>query len=468
MGNNGDEIDEEIEESLPETEKSYTDLLLALLESDSSEDIVEIIPEVEELNLDATVVEEKDPIVRSEPTTDLVQTYFHSMGNIQVLSRKEEKKNFKEYKELKMKVKFLIESSNIFNFLKNISWIDDNDGGENESESGYDGEDKKERACIFCMGLMELIAEKSPKKFDEESCKNFKLAFAQFFRGKLEAVYEIDPEKITINSNGSRGSFQIQKISREWGCLKPAIDEMSQKKDFLIRHNLRLVINIAKNYTGRGLSFLDLIQEGNIGLMRGLDKFEPEKDYKFSTYATWWIRQAVTRALMDQAKTIRIPVHVGEFYHKVYKKNQELRQQLGRKPTYQEIAKGLNVKVEKVEDIFKVMTPSVSLHTPIGDNDSELGYLVEDETSPCPYSVAEKTEIYEQIERILETLTPKEAEVIRKRFGIGRERDMTLEQVGQDLKITRERVRQIEAKALKKLGHLSRSRKLKKLCGRSE
>ena len=233
-------------------------------------------------------------------------------------------------------------------------------------------------------------------------------------------------------------------------------------KDELIEANLRLVVSIAKLHIGRGMYFLDLIQEGNLGLIKAVDKFDHSKGFKFSTYAHWWIRQAITRAIADQARTIRIPVHMVETIHKVSRTARQLLQDLGREPTTDEIAEKLGMTSDKIRDIMKIAQDPVSLETPIGEEeDSHLGDFVEDSDSPAPSDSASYSLLKEQLANVLETLTPREAQVIRLRFGLQDGRSRTLEEVGRQFKITRERIRQIEAKALRKLRHPSRSKVLK-------
>src|SRR5208282_3415385 len=329
-------------------------------------------------------------------------------------------------------------------------------------------EERAEEALIKTLSrleeLMEAAAGADAKLKRYGTLKEFRSVINEKKRkGQNTKRYEVLLKEVLSDYKKieSEVGTKVEILKDLWLKISKAKHLDTEAKNELITRNLRLVVNIAKNYVGRGLPLLDLIQEGNIGLMKAVDKFKYEKGFKFSTYATWWIRQAITRALIDQTKTIRVPVHMMEFYNRVTKASRELTQQLGREPTNEEIAKKLVVPVRKVEEVFRAIQDPIALQTPIGDEDTELEDFIGDKTSPSPYSDAERIETSEQIQRVLRTLTPKEETVIRMRFGIGVDRDHTLEEVGRYLSITRERVRQIEAKALRKLKHPSRLRALK-------
>ncbi len=295
----------------------------------------------------------------------------------------------------------------------------------------------------------DFLAVKRKGSLSEEALQELK---KQYLAAKAR-IRQLETEVALVSADEIKEAVRFLDIAE---------DKVKRGKAELVEANLRLVVSIAKKYTNRGLQFLDLIQEGNIGLMKAVDKFEYRRGYKFSTYATWWIRQAITRAIADQARTIRIPVHMIETINKLIRTSRHLVQKLGREPTPEEIAERMELPLDKVRKILKIAREPISLETPIGEEeDSHLGDFIEDKKAVSPLDAAIRYDLQRQINHALETLTPREEKVLRKRFGIGESTDHTLEEVGQDFEVTRERIRQIEAKALRKLRHPSRSKKLR-------
>ena len=299
---------------------------------------------------------------------------------------------------------------------------------------------------------MLLLSEEGEEDNEETDVENIDLTVP-------EGVSIEDPVRMYLKEIGK---VPLLTADEEIELAKRMEDGDENAKKRLAEANLRLVVSIAKRYVGRGMLFLDLIQEGNLGLIKAVEKFDYRKGYKFSTYATWWIRQAITRAIADQARTIRIPVNMVETINKLIRVSRQLLQELGREPTPEEIAKEMNMSVDRVREILKISQEPVSLETPIGEEeDSHLGDFIQDDNVPVPADAAAFTMLKEQLEEVLGTLTEREQKVLRLRFGLDDGRARTLEEVGKEFNVTRERIRQIEAKALRKLRHPSRSRKLK-------
>ena len=447
-------------------------------EAFSPEELEELLDLLEDMGIEVASREEvgiaedeafeEEETGEFEKTEDLVQAYFHSMGDIRVLSRAEEIELAKRLSEGKQIIREIVTAMPLYRRIEIA--LADEAGEAGEAEILEEEEERPEEALSRSLKTLEelmtqiegvdgmiarhgslghlrkLIAEKKKKGVNPAKL----LALAK----EVQSVYK------TVES---ATGMKVPQLKALWERIVKATVLLEGARSELTTHNLRLVVNIAKNYINRGLSLLDLIQEGNIGLMKAVEKFKHEKGFKFSTYATWWIRQAITRALIDQTKTIRVPVHMMEFYNKVTRTSRDLSQQLGREPNNDEIAAHLKVTPQKVEEAFRAVQDPIALQTPIGDEDTKLEDFIGDQGNATPFEDAETIEMTENMLRILQTLNPKEEQVIRLRFGIGVDRDHTLEEVGRHLSITRERVRQIEAKALRKLKHPSRIKALKVL-----
>jgi RNA polymerase primary sigma factor len=390
----------------------------------------------------------------------LVQKYFQSMSDISVLSRNEETQLARRIEEGNKIIKEIVTVLPLYKKL--LRELD------RKAQSGHfsDPEEKTEVALRKCLSILDTLMRDINIPERNACCETLQ-DLERSIPGK-EAISLLKLHHFTEEVQGvysrveSDAGNKTDELKKKYKQITMARKLLSEAKDELITRNLRLVINIAKHYVGRGLSLLDLIQEGNIGLMKAIDKFDYRRGFKFSTYAIWWIRQVITRALIDQTKTIRIPVHIVTFYNRVSNVSKELTQELGREPRTEEIARRLKVSRSRIEDILRAIQDPITLNTPVGDDESTLEDFISDNSS-SPYTDAERSRITEHIIKILQTLSPREEEVIRMRFGIGVDRDHTLEEVGRHLSITNRRVGQIQTKALAKLKHPKRLRALRVL-----
>jgi len=425
------ETEEDFEEDQPPVERDYEELRVKTLES---------LNAVRKVSLALKALAEKGKHLGGDPV--------------------KQKKFKKQFDAIRQQVVNKIESVNLHGVLKDrmVQRVRDLAvqirAAEREAVScqrriGVGGEAGAELLRKMCRSRPDFLAVKRKTGVSEEAL------------GEIRKVYQIAKAKVR-QLETEEALVPAEEIKDAVKHLDLAEEKVKRGKAELVEANLRLVVSIAKKYTNRGLQFLDLIQEGNIGLMKAVDKFEYKRGYKFSTYATWWIRQAITRAIADQARTIRIPVHMIETINKLIRTSRHLVQKLGREPLPEEIAERMDLPLDKVRKILKIAREPISLETPIGEEeDSHLGDFIEDKKAVSPLEAAIRYDLQRQINSALETLTPREEKVLRKRFGIGEATDHTLEEVGQDFEVTRERIRQIEAKALRKLRHPSRSKKLR-------
>ncbi len=451
--------------------------------SESNIDIVETIKEkvetVEETAPDWTETEK----FQAERTDNIIWSYLKDIGKVSLLTSEEEYQIAKKIEEGERRIRNLLfslpqavkelqevafqlkkDNINIVDVIKNIDEM---------NYTKKDEEKYKKRTITLITGVKNLFEKK------EELLKQLSVTDAaqkKQIEKKLKNIEtKLDETLLNLSLNKKIIEDIIKKVSKEvqfldekeaqeiykrLGEITEIENELKSVKNRLIQANLRLVINIAKKYLNRGLSFLDLIQEGNMGLMKAAEKYDYQKGYKFSTYSTWWIRQAITRAIADYARTIRVPVHVLETMNKITKVTISLFQELGREPNLEEISQKAGLPVEKVRKIMKVSNEPISIETPIGDDESKLGDFIADPKSPSPFNELVNISLKEEISKVLSTLTPREEKVIRMRLGIGEKTDYTLEEVGEVFGLTRERIRQIEAKAIRKLKHPSRRKRL--------
>ena len=403
-------------------------------------------------------------------TQEIKTKFQQKMGELLEIAKK--KRNILEYQEISDHFKELNLDAEQFeavlDFLEhnNVDVLRMNDDDDDDDEIILDDDDEVEVENID-LSVPDGVSVEDPVRMYLKEIGKVPLLSAEEEINLAQRMEEgnVATEKIQLlkaRMEEAEDEAEKAEMQEEIKAMQKDIDLGSDAKKRLAEANLRLVVSIAKRYVGRGMLFLDLIQEGNLGLIKAVEKFDYRKGYKFSTYATWWIRQAITRAIADQARTIRIPVHMVETINKLIRVSRQLLQELGREPSPEEIAAEMNMPVDRVREILKISQEPVSLETPIGEEeDSHLGDFIKDDNVPVPADAAAFTLLKEQLEEVLGTLTEREQKVLTLRFGLEDGRARTLEEVGKEFNVTRERIRQIEAKALRKLRHPSRSRKLK-------
>ena len=407
-------------------------------------------------------LEEVKATAKKIPKTEAKETKKKSENKEKTTSKKQEENSKTENNTPDLKIQDSKEKEKVMKILKTAKEKGKITYGELAAELGEANPEEIDKVfdAFEELGVNVLKDEDDllePDIEDLEEVENIKIDDLDVVN--MDGVSVDDPVRMYLKEIGR---IPLLSFEEELELAKRVLENDEEAKQKLAESNLRLVVSIAKKYVGRGMLFLDLIQEGNMGLIKAVEKFDYKKGYKFSTYATWWIRQAITRAIADQARTIRIPVHMVETINKLIRTSRHLLQILGREPTPEEIAEEMEIPVEKVMEIQKIAQDPVSLETPIGEeDDSHLGDFIPDDESPAPHDSAAYTLLKEQLEEVMSTLTPREAKVLKLRFGLEDGKARTLEEVGREFQVTRERIRQIEAKALRKLRHPSRSKKLR-------
>jgi RNA polymerase primary sigma factor len=385
-------------------------------------------------------------------TEDIVWKYFQSIGNSPILNKYEETELAKKLERGRKNIQAIISEMPLYKKFDKYAGV-----------HGDDDEENPLQAINLSVGMIEGFIKKIETAEDKisefGSIEHLKQLIREKRRNGTHAalVMEIEEEYKQIEA---QAGIPVGTLKKVWTEISRELEDMLKTRNEMITRNLRLVVSIAKHYIGRGLPLLDLIQEGNLGLMKAVDRFKYKKGCKFSTYAKWWIKQAVTRGIINQSKTIRVPIHIMEFHRTMTQASRELSQEMGRDPSYEEIALKVGISAKKVEEHYKTIQKVVSLQVPVGDEETRLEEMIEDENASSPYSQLKKKQLEQKVRGVLHTLTPKEEQIIRMRFGIGFEKDFTLEEIGKHLLITREGVRQMEAKAMRRLRHPIRSKVL--------